>query len=290
MLGRKMMETRLSLVRLRRGLDAKQKRRGYLGAALSLGCAGDEGCGVGGSEAVVDVDDADVGRAGVEHAEQSGCTGEGGSVADRGGDGDDGNGDEAADDAGQSAFHSGTDDDGVGSGEDVALGEQAMDAGDADVVEARDLCAKEFGGDGCFFGGREIAGPGTEDGDVAVRVGWGRLAEGEGAGVLVILRCGSGGEDGCCGGLVGAGGEDVDAGGGHAGEDLGGVLGRLACGVDDFGQAVAEGAMVIDLGVVEVFEGEVGEASGGLLGREGAALDFGQKFEKGSFVHFDLLE
>ncbi len=56
----------------------------------------DQGGGVGGAEAVVDVDDGDVGGAGVEHAEEGCCSGEGGSVADRGGDGDDGHADEAA--------------------------------------------------------------------------------------------------------------------------------------------------------------------------------------------------
>ena len=59
----------------------------------------DQGGGVGGTEAVVDVDDGDVGGAGVEHAEECGCSGEGGSVADRGGDCDDWDADEAADDA-----------------------------------------------------------------------------------------------------------------------------------------------------------------------------------------------
>ncbi len=49
--------------------------------------------------------------------------------------------------------------------------------------------------------------------------------------------------------------------------------GDLSCGVDDFGQAGAEGAVMVDAGVAEVFEGEVGEALGGGGGSEGAALD-----------------
>ena len=58
----------------------------------------DERGGVGGAEAVVDVDYGDVGGAGVEHAEERGGPVEGGAVADGGGDGDDGDADEAADD------------------------------------------------------------------------------------------------------------------------------------------------------------------------------------------------
>ena len=69
---------------------------------------------------------------------------------------------------------------------------------------------------------------------------------------------GGGCQDGVGGGLVGAGGEDVDAGSGHAGEDFGGLGGGFACGVDDLGESAAEGAVVVDFCVVEVFEGKVG--------------------------------
>ena len=41
-----------------------------------------------------------------------------------------------------------------------------MEAGDAYVVEAGDVGAEEFGGDGGFFGDGEVAGAGAEDGDV----------------------------------------------------------------------------------------------------------------------------
>ena len=65
--------------------------------------------------------------------------------------------------------------------------------------------------------------------------------------------------------------------------------GGLACGVDDLGQTGAESAVVVDLGVVEVFKGKDGEAGGGLLRSKGAELDLGEEFEKGGLVHFDLL-
>ncbi len=103
------------------------------------------------------------------------------------------------------------------------------------------------------------------------------LAEGDGSGLRVVDGGGDCGEDGFGGGFVGAGGEDVDAGGGHAGEDFGGLGWGFAGGVNDLGKAVAQGAVVVDAGVAEVFEGEVGEACGGGFGREGAALDFGQE-------------
>jgi hypothetical protein len=80
------------------------------------------------------------------------------------------------------------------------------------------------------------------------------------------------------GGPVGACGEDVGSGGGHAGEDFGGLLGRFALGVDDFGEAGAEASVMIDAGVAEVFVREGGEALGGGGGCEGAGLYCGEKF------------
>ena len=126
---------------------------------------------VGCAEAVVYIYYGDVGGTGVEHSEKGGGSVEAGTVADRGGDGDDGDADQAADDGGEGAFHAGTDDDGVGVGELVADGEEAMKAGYAYVVEAGDFGVEELGGDGGFFGDGLVAGAGAEDGDVAVGLG-----------------------------------------------------------------------------------------------------------------------
>jgi hypothetical protein len=239
---------------------------------------GDQSGGVGSAEAVVDVDDGDVRGAGVEHAEEGGGTGEAGSVTNGGGDGDDGDGDQAADDGGKRAFHAGADDDGVGLGELGADGEEAMNAGDAYVIEAGDGAAEELGGDGGLFGDGEVAGAGAEDGDVAAEFGWWRLAQGDGVGGRVVDGGGGLREDVFRGGGVGAGGEDVNAGGSHAGEDFGGLGGCFSGRVDDFGEAGPEGAVVVDASVAEVFEGEVGETSGCGLGGEGSAFYFGQEF------------
>ena len=47
------------------------------------------------------------------------------------------------------------------------------------------------------------------------------------------------------------------------GKDLGGLIGRFAFGVDKFGEAGAEGTVMIDAGVTDVFVGEGGETLGG---------------------------
>ena len=187
----------------------------------ACGFARDEGGDDGGAEAVVDVDDGDVGRAGVEHAEQRGDSAEGCAVADAGGHGDDGRGDEAADDAGQRAFHAGADDGDFAALQAFVMREQAMEAGDADVEEALDGRAEKFCGDGGLFGDGKIAGAGAEDGYGAGRSWLGcRLAQCSGAGDSVKLRSGHACGDGLPCRFADAGGEDVRAGGGGAGEDL----------------------------------------------------------------------
>src|SRR5580704_3156624 len=89
----------------------------------------------GGSETVVDVDDGDVGGATVEHAEERGDASEAGAIADAGGDGDDRHGDEAADDAGKRAFHSGNTNNYAGLRQFFSMVEQAVNPGDANVVQ-----------------------------------------------------------------------------------------------------------------------------------------------------------
>ena len=103
----------------------------------------------------------------------------------------------------------------------------------------------------------------------------GGLFERDGSGLRVVDGGGKGGEDHGGGGCVDAGGEDVDAGGGHAGEDFGGLLGGFVLRVDDLGEAGAEGAVVVDAGVAEVFVGKVGEPLGGGGGGESAGLHGG---------------
>jgi len=76
----------------------------------------DTGGYTGSAESVVYVDDGYVGGAAVEHAEQGGDAAEAGAVAYAGGDGNDGDSDEAAYYAGECAFHAGDTDDYAGLG------------------------------------------------------------------------------------------------------------------------------------------------------------------------------
>ncbi len=69
------------------------------------------------------------------HGEQGGHPVERGAVADAGRDGDHRRGAEPTDHAGERPLHAGDHDHGVGGGHLVEVGEQAVEAGDSDVVE-----------------------------------------------------------------------------------------------------------------------------------------------------------
>ena len=258
----------------------------------------DERCHVGGAEAIVDVDHADVRRAGVQHAEKSGESVERGSVADAGGNRDDGNSHESTNHRGQSAFHAGTDDDDARFREHAAMGKKAMDARHSDVVKRLDVVAHEFGSDDGFLGDGNVAGSGGDDGDGALRASLTPLGAVSAARGVVATQCDAAGErtifglwNLCRNGAEllfgGAGGEDIALGmmRGEVREDLGDLCGSFALAEDDFGHSVAQGAMVVELGKAEVFEGKMAKALDGFIRRELFRTHFLEEFVEGISIH-----
>ena len=65
----------------------------------------------------------------MRHGQERGDPAEIGAVADAGGNGDDGGGDESADDAGERAFHAGANDHDAGGGQPLAVAQKAVNAG-----------------------------------------------------------------------------------------------------------------------------------------------------------------
>ena len=59
----------------------------------------------------------------------------------------------------------------------------------------------------------------------------------------------------------------------------------LAGGEDNFGEAGAQAAMVVDAGVADVLERQGRKALSGGFGGNGAAFDLGEEFEKGGRGH-----
>ncbi len=243
---------------------------------------------VAGAESVIDVDHADIRGARVEHAEQGGDSFEGRAVADAGGHGDDGDADQASDNAGQSAFHAGANNDDARPGQGFAVGQQAMNAGDSDVVKMFDFVAHEFGGDDGFFGDRDVAGSGGDHGDDALAVLHGIALQNDGARELAKFRGANFFLDRCKLLFVGPRGQDIAPVFGEAREDFCDLSRSLAFSEDDFGHADAQGTVMIDFGEAEIFERHMAQARDRIVGLELALSHLFEKLADGFGVHTGL--
>ena len=170
------------------------------------------------------------------------------AVAYAGGDGDDGGRDHAAYDTGECSFHSGDDDDDAHLLEAFAGGEEAMDAGDADVVIGFDALIHDFEGFACFLGDGQVAGSGADQaygcgGELGLF-----LPQGNTSGGLVEPGLGEVGFDGEVFFFIGASGEDIAAVLSEAFEDFDRLVGGFSGAEDDFGEATAQGSVMIDFG------------------------------------------
>ena len=152
----------------------------------------DAGGGKGGAETVVDVDHRHPGGAGVEHAEQRGEAAEGRAVTDRGRHGDHRHVDQPADHRGQRPLHAGDDDDHRRLAQLLAVGQQAVQAGDADVGELdRRGSAEDAGGHRRLAGHRQVGGAGADHRDRPTAEIFERLLhQREGAGQRLVFACG----------------------------------------------------------------------------------------------------
>jgi hypothetical protein len=121
-------------------------------------------------------------------------------------------------------------------------------AGDADVVSGFDVVAHSFGSKLGLFGDRDIAGAGADDGDCA-RAADGFIApEADDARKLVVFGLGMAVEHEASAGRIGARDEHIGSVFDEAAGDGGHLFGRFTLRQDNFGHAVAEGAMMIHFG------------------------------------------
>ena len=104
------------------------------------------------SKPVVDVDDAHAACAAVEHSEQRRNAVEADAVTDTRWHGNHGNAHEATDHAGQCAFHSRDHDENARAMQPILRLKEAVQAGDADVVETIDAVSHELGCHYSLFG------------------------------------------------------------------------------------------------------------------------------------------
>jgi len=238
---------------------------------------------------VVNVNDGDVGRAGIEHSEQRRDAVETGSIADAGRDGDDRHPDQSTDDGGEGAFHPGDTDDDPGRLKKLATAEDPVNPRDADVEEAFEAIAHQFDGQRRLIGDWDIGRSRGDNGDQAVPVD-GQIAL-HGDGVTAFVKDGLGGEfPNPVEGLGGSPGHQQIAGSFEQSlRDSGDLIRGLALPKDDLGKALPDGAVMVDVGIAEVLKREVAQPGQGLFQVELPLAILCQKCCQSFFIHLDSL-
>ena len=177
-----------------------------------------------------------------------------GAVADAGRHGDDRNIHQPADDRWERPFHAGDDDDDPRGGEAGVLLQQPVQPRDPDVVEPIDGVPHDAGCDGRFLGHGKVGGAGGGDEDDSAARGGGMDLERDATREFVKAGAGDLPEDCFEGFLAGAGDQQVVSGGDDAGGDRGHLGRGFSLAEDDFGEALAGLAVMIDPGEPQVFE------------------------------------
>ena len=153
-----------------------------------------------------------------------------------------------------------------------------MDAGDPHVVNGEDFVAHHLGRHARLLRHRDVTGAGAHDGDLAfaadgpVAPDTNRVAQRKALGLADLLLDQLGRL------LVRTGDEDVLRVLEQVGGDGNHLLGGLAHGENHFGHAVAQGAVVIDLGEAQVFKRHVAHLLQRRFHRDLAAAHFFQQF------------
>ena len=143
-----------------------------------------------------------------------------------------------------------------------------MDAGDPDVVKMLDGIAHQFGGDDGFFGDRDVAGASRDHGDGSLAMFREVFVQDDGAGQFAVFSLANLFADGAELFECGAGGEDISAVQREFPKDASDLGRSFAFAEDDFRHASAEGAVMIDLREIEVFERHMAKACDGLVGQK----------------------
>ena len=216
----------------------------------------DEGSEVTRPKAVVNVDHADTGGAAIEHGEEGSQPAEAGTVAHAGGNGDYRRRHQSTDDAGEGAFHASDRHYDLRLVQSWEVVEQAMQPGDAHIVDSIDCVAHQLGNERCLLSHWEVGGAPTHH--QYPGMGWGllQLIDDNRAGGGLVGRLGHFLLDGGEAFLSDAGYQNpvaLSAQSLHQGNHL---LHRLALPEDNLRKAFAKRSVVIELGEAQILVGQ----------------------------------
>jgi hypothetical protein len=153
------------------------------------------------------------------------------------------------------------------------MAEDAVQSGDAYIVQAPYLIAHRFRGHRGLFRDGNVGGARTHDGDVArKRFRW-RHHNGDGTGIDMMDRIRMGREDGLNNFLGTPGDQYIAAMIAHALYNFDNLRAGFSFGVHRFGVALAQVTMVIQLGETEVLKGKRPQAFRCFVGRSSPVRD-----------------
>src|SRR2546422_2550801 len=215
--------------------------------------AGNEGGEVTGPKAVVNVNYRDACRTAVEHGEKRSQAAEAGAITNAGGHGNYWTICQAADDAGQGAFHARDDHNAVGDMDLVGLAEEPVNARNAGVINGLGFVAEHLKGHARFLGDWNVCRSGANHHDLpGLEVGL-FFRHGDAAGPLVVLRAGMSSLNRSKGCFIRPRGQEAARALQDGPSNLGDVIRTLSLTKNDLREPATDTAMVVHAGKGEVF-------------------------------------
>src|SRR5713226_3712333 len=224
-----------------------------------------------GAEAVVDIHHADVGGATVQHSQQRRQPAEARAVTRAGRHGDHRHADQARHHAWQSSLHPGDADDHARSLELLAMPQEPMQPGHADIVDGLGAVAHHFRGQAGLLGNRDIAGARRKSQNQPLARARMVAPDGDRARKRMEFRLAAQPPYGTIDAFAGARNQDIVLRGPrtqHSADNPGDLLRSLAWGEDGLGKTLAQRAVVVNLGKAEVFKRQVAQPLDGLRDRK----------------------
>lgn len=115
---------------------------------------------VGGTKSIVDIDDGHAAGTACQHGTKGRDALEVSSIANAGGDGNDGTADKAADNAGKRALHARNGNDDRGFHQVIEMAKKAVETGNAHILDGFDPVSEREGCEACLFSYGKVTGSG----------------------------------------------------------------------------------------------------------------------------------
>lgn len=164
---------------------------------------------------------------------------------------------------------------------------QAMNTGNANIVNLVDLVTHHFRSHPSFFGNRDVARTGAHDGDFALAAQLTILPEPNRAGRRKMLTAGKGAQHMFSRFGRRSRNQNIVGTSEQRSRNRDNLIRRLTETKNDFGHSVPQSPVMVDFGESEIFEWHVTNAREGVVNSRGAGLDLFEQRSQLFFTHAD---